>query len=236
MKKTAVLLLSFIGIASLLAIQKSPKSTTKPTAKPNIIVIFMDDMGYGDIGVNGAVGYQTPNLDRMASEGIRFTNFMSAQAVCSASRAALLTGCYPNRIGISGALYPNAGKGINQNETTMAELLKSQGYATGMFGKWHLGDAKEFLPLQHGFDEYVGLPYSNDMWPVDYDGKPVTDSNHRKKAFPLLPLLSGNDTLRTIKTLDDQASCTCRTPCPTYLSQPHPVSKAKASRAYTATW
>lgn len=209
MKKTAILLLSFLCIAGLMAIQKFPAPTTKPTSKPNIIVIFMDDMGYGDIGVNGAVGYQTPNLDRMASEGIRFTNFMAAQAVCSASRAALLTGCYPNRIGISGALFPNAPRGINQNETTIAELLKKQGYATGMFGKWHLGDAKEFLPLQHGFDEYVGLPYSNDMWPVDYDGKPLTDeSNHRKKAFPLLPLLSGNDTLRTINTLDDQAQLT----------------------------
>ncbi len=204
MKKTAILLLSFILPAGLLAVQESPK----PTTKPNIIVIFMDDMGYGDIGVNGASGYQTPNLDRMASEGIRFTNFMAAQAVCSASRAALLTGCYPNRIGISGALFPNAGKGLNQNETTIAELLKSQGYATGMFGKWHLGDQKEFLPLQHGFDEYVGLPYSNDMWPVDYDGKPLTNANYRKKAFPLLPLLSGNDTLRTINTLNDQAELT----------------------------
>ena len=204
MKKIALFSLSFLFVVSLLAIQKAPK----PTPRPNIIVIFMDDMGYGDLGSYGATEYQTPNLDRMASEGIRFTNFMAAQAVCSASRAALLTGCYPNRIGISGALFPNAGKGLNPQETTIAELLKSQGYATGMFGKWHLGDTKEFLPLQHGFDEYVGLPYSNDMWAVDYDGKPVGENDWRKKAFPLLPLLSGNDTLRAITTLDEQAELT----------------------------
>lgn len=204
MKKTALFLLGFVLIVSLLAVQKFPK----PTSKPNIIVLFMDDMGYGDLGVYGATGYQTPNLDRMASEGIRFTNFMVAQAVCTASRAALLTGCYPNRIGVTGALFPYAGRGINHSETTMAELLKGQGYATGIFGKWHLGDAKEFLPLQQGFDEYVGLPYSNDMWPIDYDGKPVADDDWRKKSFPLLPLLSGNDTLRAISTLDEQAELT----------------------------
>ncbi len=204
MKKITVLLLSLLTIAGLVAIQKTPK----PNDRPNIIVIFMDDMGYGDLSSYGANGYQTPNLDRMASEGIRFTNFLAAQAVCSASRAALLTGCYPNRIGISGALFPKAGKGINPQEVTIAELLKKQGYATGMFGKWHLGDTKEFLPLQHGFDEFVGLPYSNDMWAVDYDGKPVGENDWRKKAFPLLPFLNGNDTLRAITTLDEQAELT----------------------------
>lgn len=204
MKKITILFFGFILIAGLVAIQKAPK----PTDRPNIIVIFMDDMGYGDLSCYGATQYQTPNLDRMAGEGIRFTNFLAAQAVCSASRAALLTGCYPNRIGISGALFPRAGKGINPQEVTIAEMLKARGYATGMFGKWHLGDSREFLPLQHGFDEFVGLPYSNDMWPVDYDGKPVGNSDWRKKAFPMLPLMNGNDTIRAITTLDEQAELT----------------------------
>lgn len=203
MKKLVFLLPISVLISGFLSLPKSQKPT-----RPNIVVIFMDDLGYGDLSCYGATEYLTPNLDRMASEGVRFTNFMAAQAVCSASRAALLTGCYPNRIGISGALSPNAEKGINPNEVTIAELMKEQGYATGMFGKWHLGDRKEFLPLKHGFDEFVGLPYSNDMWPIGYDGKPVEDTDRRKTAYPGLPLLDGNDTLRIIKTLDDQAQLT----------------------------
>jgi arylsulfatase A-like enzyme len=113
--------------------------------KPNVILIMMDDLGYGDLGVYGASQYQTPNLDKMAKEGVRFTHFLSAQAVCSASRAGLLTGCYPNRIGIAGALFPNSKVGINAEEETIAELLKANGYTTGIFGKWHLGDRKEFF-------------------------------------------------------------------------------------------
>ncbi|MCI0448141.1 sulfatase-like hydrolase/transferase, partial [bacterium] len=135
---------------------------------PNIIIIFLDDMGNGDLGVTGSLGYQTPNIDQLAKDGIRFTNFLVAQAVCSASRAGLLIGCYPNRIGISGALFPNSKIGISANETTLAELVKKKIYTTGMVGKWHLGDSPQFLPLQNGFDEYFGLPFSNDMWPVDY--------------------------------------------------------------------
>ncbi|WP_239986452.1 MULTISPECIES: sulfatase family protein [Arenibacter] len=140
---------------------------------------------------------------------MRFTNFYAAQAVCSASRAGLLTGCYPNRIGISGALFPNSEKGLNTNEITIAEMLKDKGYATAIFGKWHLGDAKPFLPLQHGFDEFTGLPYSNDMWPVDFEGKAISDtSNWRKKAFPPLPLIEGNEKVREIQTLEDQSELT----------------------------
>ncbi len=169
----------------------------------------MDDLGYGDLSCYGALQYRTPNLDKLAGEGVRFTNFLAAQAVCSASRAALMTGCYPNRVGISGALFPNAKVGLNPDETTIAELLKEKGYATGMFGKWHLGDRPEFLPTKQGFDEYVGLPYSNDMWPVHYDGKPISsESDNRKKNFPYLPLLSNTDTIQEIKTLEDQAKLT----------------------------
>jgi len=140
-------------------------------ARPNIVIIYIDDMGYADIGPFGAKGYSTPNLDRMAREGVKFTSFYSAQAVCSASRTALMTGCYPNRLGISGALGPHSKIGISSHEMTIAQVCKQQGYATAIFGKWHLGDALQFLPLQHGFDEYFGLPYSNDMTPHRYPGE-----------------------------------------------------------------
>ncbi len=148
---------------------------------PNIVIIFTDDQGYADLGCFGAKGFTTPHLDRMAQEGMRFTNFYVAQAVCSASRAALLTGCYPNRIGIQGALGPNSKIGIHANEITLAELLKPLGYATAIYGKWHLGDHPQFLPTRHGFDEYFGLPYSNDMWP----------KHPTNKSFPPLKLIQG---------------------------------------------
>src|SRR3546814_5884294 len=138
--------------------------------KPNIVVIFMDDMGYGDLASYGATEYRTPHLDRLASEGMRFTHFYAAQAVGSASRAGLLTGCYPNRIGVTGALGPTSKIGLNPSETTIAEMLGSKGYRTAAVGKWHVGHYLPFLPLQQGFDEYLGLPYSNDMVPFYYDG------------------------------------------------------------------
>ncbi|NBS34156.1 MAG: arylsulfatase, partial [Planctomycetia bacterium] len=122
-------------------------------------------MGYADPACYGGRFASTPNIDRLAREGIRFTDFHVAQPVCSASRAALLTGCYPNRIGIHGALGPRNSHGISADETTLAELLGARGYRTGMVGKWHLGHHPQFLPTRHGFDEYFGLPYSNDMWP-----------------------------------------------------------------------
>src|SRR5262249_41524381 len=129
---------------------------------PNFVIIYCDDLGYADIGPFGAKGYSTPNLDRMAAEGMKFTDFHSAAAVCSASRVALLTGCYPQRVGILGALGPKAKVGINEKEVLLPELLKERGYATAIFGKWHLGDNPRFLPPRHGFDRYFGLPYSND--------------------------------------------------------------------------
>jgi arylsulfatase len=147
---------------------------------PNVVIIFTDDQGYGDVGVFGAKGFTTPNLDQMARDGVKFTNFHVAQAVCSASRAALLTGCYSNRVGIHGALGPGATHGLNPNETTIAEVLKSRGYATGMAGKWHLGNRAPFLPVRQGFDEWLGLPYSNDMWPNHPEAKAGT--------YPKLPL------------------------------------------------
>lgn len=151
----------------------------------NFIIINLDDVGYGDFSCNGAYGYTTPNIDRMAAQGVRFTHFLAAQPISGASRAALLTGCYPNRIGFSGAPGPASPYGINQEEMTMAELLKQKGYHTAIFGKWHLGDAEQFLPLQNGFDEYYGLPYSNDMWPYHPQQKTIFN-------FPDLPTIEGN--------------------------------------------
>ncbi len=180
--------------------------TTKQKRSPNIVIIFIDDQGYADVGCFGAKGFETPNLDRMADDGMKFTNFYVSQAVCSASRASLLTGCYAERIGIQGALMPWSSVGLNPEEETIAELLKKKGYATGIFGKWHLGHHQEFLPLQHGFDEYLGLPYSNDMWPVGFDGKPVTEG--RKVYYPPLPLIENNEKIDEIRTLEDQAKLT----------------------------
>jgi arylsulfatase A-like enzyme len=156
------------------------------TTPPNFVIIFADDLGYADVGCFGAKNIKTPNLDRMAAQGVRFTSFYAAQAVCSASRTALLTGCYPNRVGILSALGPKSKTGISDYEQTIGDVLKARGYATAIFGKWHLGDAPQFLPLRHGFDEYYGLPYSNDMWPFH----PTAPKN-----YPPLPLIHGDKVL-----------------------------------------
>ena len=137
----------------------------KEITPPNIIFILTDDQGYGDLGIYGATDIETPHIDQLASEGAMFTSYYATQPVCSASRASILTGCYSDRIGIHNAYSPGSKVGLNPEETTIAELLKEKGYATGIFGKWHLGDAPEFLPRKHGFDEFFGILYSNDMWP-----------------------------------------------------------------------
>jgi arylsulfatase A-like enzyme len=177
-------------------------------SSPNIVLIYMDDTGYGDLAAYGGIEYNTPNLNKLAAQGMRFTSFYAAQPICTASRGAILTGCYPNRIGIFGAFHPNSPIGISDKEETLAEMLKRKDYATAIFGKWHLGDAKKFLPLQHGFDEYVGLPYSNDMWPVSFDGTPADSVNPEKLSVPPLPLIEGNKIVRYIKNLDDQVMLT----------------------------
>lgn len=172
--------------------------TSKRAAPPNIVLIFTDDQGYQDVGAFGADDILTPNLDQMASEGIMLSSFYAAQAVCSASRAGLLTGCYPNRIGIHNAFMPDSKIGLNASETTIAEMLKAKGYSTGIFGKWHLGDHPDFLPTKHGFDEYFGIPYSNDMWPLHPQQGPVFN-------FGPLPLYE-NETI--IDTLTNQSQLT----------------------------
>ena len=155
---------------------------------PNIIIIYIDDMGYGDISpYNKEITY-TPNFQWLAQNGLMFTDFYVSQAVCSASRTSLLTGCYSNRLGIHGALFPDSKIGLNPNETTIADMLKTKDYTTKAIGKWHLGDRKEFLPTRQGFDEYYGIPYSNDMWYKNISGR----------KFPPLPLIENEKTIDTI--------------------------------------
>jgi arylsulfatase A-like enzyme len=204
----AAAFLTAIAVATnAVAATDSNKAETK--RPPNVVIIFIDDLGYADIGAFGATRYETPNLDRMAREGRIFTDFHAATAVCSASRAALLTGCYPERVSILGALGPLAREGINAKEMTLAELCKTRDYATAVFGKWHLGRPKKFLPLQHGFDEYLGLPYSNDMWPrhPELASSPQVGRN-KKEGYPELPLIKNNDVIDAKVTGEDQTQLT----------------------------
>ncbi|UCF34437.1 MAG: sulfatase [Phycisphaerales bacterium] len=199
-----------VGAAALAAPSLAdPSNPSRTRRRPNIVIIFTDDQGYGDVGVFGAEGFETPHLDRMAGEGMRFTSFYTAQPVCSASRAALLTGCYPNRIGITGALSPGSKTGISPSEVTVAELCRSRGYATAIFGKWHLGHHRDFLPTRHGFDEFCGIPYSNDMWPLHPDlVKLPPDAEERKRRYPGLPLCEGGEIVNPNVKPEDQATFT----------------------------
>lgn len=166
---------------------------------PNVVIIFCDDLGYGDPSCYGGK-VPTPHIDRIAREGIRFTDFHVPHPVCSASRAALLTGCYSPRVSIHGALFPASTHGLAAGETTLAELLRGRGYRTACVGKWHLGHLPEFLPTRHGFDEWLGLPYSNDMWPV----------NPGRSDWPPLPLFDGEQVIDADVTAEDQATLTGR--------------------------
>jgi len=183
--------ISFLALLGLLVALLPVVNGPSAQRLPNFVVIYADDLGYADIGpfsaLKGDAKPRTPNLDRMAQDGVRLTNFYVAQAVCSASRAALLTGSYPNRVGIQGALNHTANYGLNPTELTIADVLKQRGYATAIYGKWHLGHHKPFLPKQQGFDDYLGLPYSNDMWPRH---------PQQKTFFPDLPLIDGDDVAR----------------------------------------
>ena len=211
MKKRIIYLCSLLTLSTGVIILwsfKNPVKSEAPDSPQNIVIIFMDDMGYGDPECYGGGPYHTPNINALAAGGMRFTNFYAAQAVCSASRSALLTGCYPTRIGISGALDHRSKIALNPDEETIAEVLKAKGYKTGMVGKWHLGNRQPYLPLQQGFDEFLGLPYSNDMWPVYYDGTPWTDTGSYRSTYPPLPLFDGNTVIKTLNTLDDQSQLT----------------------------
>ncbi|TWU60407.1 Arylsulfatase [Rubripirellula tenax] len=187
---TALTVLTVFQNQSTVAQSPAAQSPTAQSPPPNVVVIFIDDMGYADINPFGAKGYQTPNLNRMADEGCKFTDFVVSSAVCSASRSALMTGCYHKRIGISGALGPKSKIGISENETTLAELCKSKGYATAIFGKWHLGHEPKFMPTRHGFDQFYGIPYSNDMWPRHPASIAKRQNNpNAKPDWPALPMI-----------------------------------------------
>ncbi|HLF46535.1 MAG TPA: sulfatase [Chitinophagaceae bacterium] len=177
----------FLYLLALL-ISGSGMYAQKTDRLPNIVIIYIDDMGYGDISpYNKEITY-TPSFAWLAQNGLMFTDFYVSQAVCSASRTSLLTGCYSNRLGIHGALFPDSKVGLNPDETTIADMLKAKGYATKAIGKWHLGYQPQFLPTRQGFDEYYGIPYSNDMW--------YKNSSGRK--FPPLPLIENETTIDTI--------------------------------------
>ena len=175
---------------------------------PNIIIIFTDDQGYGDVGCYGAEGFVTPNIDSLAKEGILFTDFYVSQAVCSASRASLMTGSYAERVGVQGALSPWNVTGLDPDRETIAKLLKRYGYTNAIFGKWHLGHKEKYLPLQNGFDEYAGLICSNDMWPVDYDGNPLI--GEKRSYYPPMAFWRGNEPSEKIESLKDQGKLTTK--------------------------
>jgi arylsulfatase A-like enzyme len=171
----------------------------QPDESPNIILIYLDDMGYGDLEITGAYGYQTPNINKMVSKGMFFSHFYAPQAVCSPSRAGLMTGSYPSRVGFGTNVGPSSNRGLSTDEMTIAGLLKQKGYNTAIYGKWHLGHQDVFLPFNHGFDEYYGIPYSNDMWPLHPE---------RPDAYPDLPLIENNKVVNPAVTPEDQEQFT----------------------------
>ena len=222
----------------------SGSANSNISTKPNLIIIFTDDQGYGDVGCFGGKHVKTPHLDQMASEGMKFTRFYAAP-VCTASRAAIMTGSYPSRVSLSfGSTYPvllsNEVKGLNPTETTIAEVLKSAGYTTACIGKWHLGNHETFLPYNQGFDYFFGLPYSHDMYP-EYD---LLQKLQRGRAIPPLRLYRNKE---VIETAPDPSQLTRRyteesiefikknkdKPFFLYLSHNMPHRPAHASRAFT---
>ena len=168
--------------------------------RPNIVFILTDDLGYGDLSSYGSKTINSKNIDQLARDGVKLTSYYAAQPVCSASRAAVLTGVYPNRIGIHNAFGPNSNSGINHNELTIAEMLKENGYSTGIFGKWHLGSKKEYFPTNHGFDEFYGILYSNDMWrwhPEYPEGYPEDLLLYRNES-PIMEIIDQSDLTKDI--------------------------------------
>ncbi|RDV17229.1 arylsulfatase [Pontibacter diazotrophicus] len=183
-------------------------TNAQKSSKPNVIIINMDDMGYGDTEPYGMTGVSTDNFNRVAKEGTRFTHFNAAQAVCTTSRAALLTGTYPNRLGLAGALLPGSKVALNPEEETIASLLKEAGYKTAMLGKWHLGNKPPYTPIHYGFDSFYGIPYSHDIWPIDYAGKRITDPANMRGGWPALPVYQGDVVVDSILTLQGQSRLT----------------------------
>ena len=189
-----------LQFALLLTIAAVVGACAKPTLRPNVVLILTDDQGWADLGSYGASDLHTPNLDRLAMGGTRFTDFYSVAGSCSPSRAALLTGMYPQRVSIPGVLMPQSNRGLHPDERTLAEMLWDLGYATACFGKWHLGHAPQHLPTNHGFDAYFGIPYSNDMTPDS-----TKNPNPYARRHPPLPLVEG---VTTVETEPDQTQLT----------------------------
>jgi len=202
-----VTMAAWLSVAVMAVAALAAGAAAAEPVKPNFVVIFVDDLGYGDIGPFGSKKNATPELDRMAAEGRTFTSFYAAAPVCTPSRAALMTGCYPKRVGLETGsrfcvLLPADPHGLSPDEITLPEQLKTAGYATACIGKWHLGDQPEFLPTRHGFDEFYGLPYSNDMWP------PRTQPLPGKPEYPPLPLMRGEEVVGRIADMQAQAKIT----------------------------
>lgn len=180
-----------LGILFLLACQSVEKkdANLSELPAPNIIMIITDDQGYADLSSFGASDINTPNIDALGKEGTKYTRFYVPQSQCTPSRAGIMTGCYPNRVGVDWVFLPHSTTGLNPEEETIADILKPIGYTSAYFGKWHLGHHPEFLPINQGFDEYFGIPYSNDMWPL----------NPRKDyTFPPLPLIENTTVIDTV--------------------------------------
>ena len=193
----------------------APAYAAPSPSKPNLVLIYCDDLGYGDLGVYGSK-IPTPNIDRLAHEGVRFTQFYSANPVCSPSRAALLTGRYPTRTGVPKVLFPQDKTGLDLREVTLANMLKDAGYRTSCIGKWHLGCTPEYLPTQRGFDEYFGIPYSNDMTPrVLLDGTTIVEQT------ATLETLTPRYTERAIRFIERDLGTVPKESKPFFLYLPH---------------
>jgi arylsulfatase A len=221
-------------LALVLALVATPLCA-QDAKKPNVIVIFADDLGYGDVGCYGAKGFKTPNLDKMAAEGVRFTSFYTGCPVCSGSRAALLTGRHFQRVGVPPVMFPGNKNGLNPNEITIATLLRRLGYYCAIIGKWHLGHLDKFLPTRHGFDYYYGIPYSNDMAidPVNAkfskdvlfrEGKTEAIVRQEKGVNNKVPLMRGEE---VIEYPADQSTLTRR-----YTEEAIRVIKASKDRPF----
>lgn len=179
--------------------------------KPNVVIVLLDDMGYGDLTLTGAHGYSTPNIDKLAQEGAFLTGYYAAQPVSSASRIGLLTGCYPHKMGFPPVIMHYDTIGISKKKFILPKMFKQAGYHCGIVGKWHVGHEYKNMPLQNGFDEYFGLPYSNDMWPLGYTGRKdemTAAEREKRETYPPLFLMNGNEKVKEIKTFKDQESLT----------------------------
>ena len=213
MKQSTLLYMTAAGLCSCNDVsQKQITETEKDTTdcrRPNIVILLTDDQGYGDMRCYGNERVQTPNLDRLAAEGTRFINFYASAAASTPSRAGLLTGRYAERVGVPGVVDDHSENGIKPTEITLAEYLKQNDYATGMVGKWHLGYQPEYMPLRHGFTEFFGLPYSNDMWPYHpapnhpYPALPLYDNDRVIEYNPPVNQMTTRLTGRAVKFIND---------------------------------